>query len=77
MNLLKLFTATALIFGIVSTSTAADYVIDKPGQHAYITFKASHLYHPSGKCRTTSGHANRHAVTHYLRRATMRCLRMF
>ena len=43
MNLLKLFTATALIFGIVSTSTAADYVIDKPGQHAYITFKASHL----------------------------------
>ena len=43
MNLLKLFTATALFFGIVSTSTAADYVIDKPGQHAYITFKASHL----------------------------------
>ncbi len=43
MNLLKLLTAITLFFGVVTSSAAADYIIDKPGQHAYVTFKASHL----------------------------------
>jgi len=43
MNLTKYILAAALAFGTVMNSNAADYVIDKPGQHAYITFKASHL----------------------------------
>lgn len=34
----------ALVLACASlTSTAADYVFDKPGQHVFITFKASHL----------------------------------
>lgn len=43
MNLIKSIFAAALTLGVVTNSTAADYVIDKPGQHAYVTFKASHL----------------------------------
>ena len=43
MKLIKSIFTTALTLSVALNSYGADYVIDKPGQHAYITFKASHL----------------------------------
>lgn len=42
MNPSRLFAAMLLAAAPVS-ALAADYVIDKAGQHAFVTFKASHL----------------------------------
>jgi len=43
MNQIKYLLIATMTMGVAMTSNAADYVIDKAGQHAYITFKASHL----------------------------------
>ncbi|MEQ9451691.1 MAG: YceI family protein [Pseudomonadales bacterium] len=43
MNKTRMTLASLLLCAGSMTAQAADYVIDKPGQHAYVTFKASHL----------------------------------